>query len=75
MSFCRDLARRRLAQGFTAAEVVSAMRCLECACHRTIIPAPENLELQAAFHDYVTMTVEFGVDRILETYEEVDTGM
>jgi len=72
MTFCRDLAGRRMAQGFEARELVHAVRTLERACVDAVRRDPEAAGLDSALHDHLEMTVEFGIDQILEAYDDAE---
>jgi hypothetical protein len=74
MAYCRDLARLRLGQGFPAGEVLHALRSLQRICQETVRRDPESAGLQRALHDYLDMTLDFGVDQLLEVYEESEAG-
>jgi hypothetical protein len=70
-TYCRDLAEKRLMQGFGVREVVGALLVLNGLCVATLRSDPEAEDLSSAIHDYVSMTIQFGCDQILEIYEEV----
>jgi len=70
-TYCRDLAEKRLMQGFGVREVVGALLVLNGICVDALRHDPEAEDLSSAIHDYVSMTVQFGCDQILEIYEEV----
>ena len=74
MSYCRDFAERRAQQGFRAAEVVHAIRSLERICLETLKRDPEAAGLDRAMRDYVSMTLEFGIDQVIEAYEDAAAG-
>ena len=74
MSYCRDFAERRAQQGFRAAEVVHAIRSLERICLETLKRDPEAAGLDPAMRDYVSMTLEFGIDQVIEAYEDAAAG-
>jgi len=69
MLYCRNLAERRAQQGFDAEEISFALRALDRITRQVLARDPEAAGLDSALHDYVTMTVEFGVDRVIEVYE------
>ena len=54
-----------------AALVVGALWALNGICVDTLRRDPEAEDLEDAIHDYLSMTVQFGCDQILEIYEEV----
>jgi nucleoside-diphosphate-sugar epimerase len=70
-TYCRDLAEKRLMQGFGVQEVCGAIQTLNATCLDFLRTNPEAEDLETAIHDYLTMTVQFGCDQILEIYEEV----
>jgi hypothetical protein len=70
-TYCRDLAEKRLMQGFGVREVVGAMLTIGAICVDKLRADPEAEDLAAAIHDHLSMTVQFGCDQILEIYEEV----
>jgi nucleoside-diphosphate-sugar epimerase len=69
MTYCRDLAERRIQQGFLEAEVCAALETLNEVCLEVLGRDPEARGLQQAMHDYITTTIQFGVDQIQEIYE------
>jgi len=70
-TYCRDLAEKRLMQGFGVREVVGALLTVSALCVDKLRADPEAEDLEGAIHDYLLMTVQFGCDQILEIYEEV----
>jgi nucleoside-diphosphate-sugar epimerase len=70
-TYCRDLAEKRLMQGFGVREVVGAVFAVSAICVDTLRADPEAEDLEGPIHDYLLMTVQFGCDQILEIYEEV----
>lgn len=70
-TYCRDLAEKRLMQGFGVREVVGALLMISAICVEVLRDDPEGEDLAAAIHDHLSMTVQFGCDQILEIYEEV----
>ena len=69
MSYCRDLAERRMEQGFTAEELVGALEAIDQVCVRTLIEDPESEDVRPYLIECISMTVRFGIDQILETYD------
>ncbi len=69
MSYCRDLAERRKAQGLPAREVCNALEALHQVCLTLILQDPEAEGLDHAIHDYVTMTYRFGCDQVQDVYD------
>ena len=74
MAYCRDLAERRFKQGFRAEELSFAVGSLNEICLRVLHSDPDAAGLEQAIHDYVTMTIEFGVDQIQEVFEYLEAG-
>ena len=70
-TYCRDLAEKRLMQGFGVREVVGAVLTVSALCVEKMRSDPEAEDLEGPIHDYLLMTVQFGCDQILEIYEEV----
>ena len=70
-TYCRDLAEKRLMQGFGVREVVGALLTVNAICVGTLRSDPEAEDLEGPIHDYLSMTIQFGCDQILEIYEEV----
>lgn len=70
-TYCRDLAEKRLMQGFGVREVVGALLMINAICVEVLRGDAEAEDLAAAIHDHLSMTVQFGCDQILEIYEEV----
>lgn len=74
MTYCRDFAERRVQQGFGVAELVHALRSLERIALETLKRDPEAQGLDRAMRDYVSMTLEFGIDQVIEAYEDAGAG-
>lgn len=70
-TYCRDLAEKRLMQGFGVREVVGALLMIGAICVEVLREDPEGEDLASSIHDHLSMTVQFGCDQILEIYEEV----
>ena len=70
MTYCRDLAERRIRQGFSELELCAALEALNEICLEVLGRDPEAHGLQEAMHDYITTTIQFGVDQIQEIYEQ-----
>jgi nucleoside-diphosphate-sugar epimerase len=71
LMFCRDLAERRYAQGFMAAEVTAALRALGATCVRVLSEDPEAAPLGQELDDQITMTTLFGCDQVEETFDQL----
>jgi nucleoside-diphosphate-sugar epimerase len=70
-AYCRDLAEKRHRDGFDAIEVCNALELLNDTCRENLRQDEEAEGLEQALHDYLTMTVQFGCDQVLETFEEL----
>jgi nucleoside-diphosphate-sugar epimerase len=70
-AYCKDLAEKRIMQGFDVFEVCNALESLNSTCLEVIRKDPESADLEPALRDYLTMTVQFGCDQVLEVYEEL----
>jgi hypothetical protein len=67
--YCRELAVRRLGQGFDPSEICEALEMLNLVCLRTIRKDPDSRGLRQSMLDYVTMTLRFGCDQAQEICE------
>jgi hypothetical protein len=67
-AYCRQLAERRLAQGFPVDEVIRIIDSDRDACLDVLRSAP-GTESESSLRDHVSMTFLVGVDEIAETYE------
>jgi hypothetical protein len=72
MAYCRDLADHRAQQGLDADELVRVLRSFERICRQELAQDPESAPIAAAVHDYLTMTIEFGIDQVLDVFEHRD---
>jgi nucleoside-diphosphate-sugar epimerase len=70
LDWCRNLAERRLDEGFDVEEVVAALRIVDSAVVDALRSDPEGAGLEPALRDLVDMPIEFGVDRVLQVYED-----
>ena len=70
-AYCRDLAMKRFEDGFDAFEVCNALELLNSTCLEMVTADPEAGGLEEALHKHLTMTVEFGCDQVMETFEEL----
>lgn len=73
VTYCRNLAERRYRQGFAAHEVGLALSALEQACLQVIRDLPEAQDLLEEVESNIRGIVRFGIDRILDTYERLQT--
>ena len=74
MQFARDLGMRRVQQGFPLDEIVHAIRTLNWICIDALRADPEGAALGSALNDYVTVTLDFGIDRIQQVFEDTAAG-
>jgi hypothetical protein len=74
MAYCRTLAERRYRQGYRVEELVASLRGLRRASQEVLWRDPEAGRYQQAIHDYLAMTIEFGIDQIQEVFEEHEVG-
>jgi nucleoside-diphosphate-sugar epimerase len=72
MTRCRELATRRQQQGFPLVEVIAALQALERIALATLAPEADAAGLGQALHDHLGMTIEFGIDQVLEVYEDAE---
>jgi len=70
LNWCRDLAERRISEGFSCDEVVAALRIVDHAVVEALSGDPEGAELKPALHDLIDTPIEFGIDRVLVVYED-----
>ena len=70
MTYCRDLAEHRLSQGVPVEELCGVLQTLHDVCIEVLRRDPEAAGLEAAMHDYITTTVQFGIDQVQEVYEQ-----
>jgi nucleoside-diphosphate-sugar epimerase len=71
MSYCRDLAERRLEEGFTAEELVGALETVDEVCVQTLMMDEEADDMKPYLYACISMTIRFGIDQVLETYERI----
>ena len=75
MAYCRDLAERRYQQGFSLDEVCHALGTLDRICLGAINGSPGPGVLPQDLHDYISMTIQFGIDQVQEVYEYLDADL
>lgn len=69
-AYCRDLAKRRIRQGFTCAEVCDAL-AMEAECCREVLRKDPRFDgLEEAHELHVEMTFRFGIDEVEDCFEE-----
>mgnify|MGYP000101971027 CR=1 FL=1 len=71
MSYCRDLAERRLEEGFTAEDLVKALETVDRVCIQTLMRDEEAEDMQPYMYQCITMTIRFGIDQVLETCDRI----
>lgn len=74
MAYCRDLAERRYLQGFKVEELSYALTALNEICLRVLRKDPHTANLEEELQHHITMTIQFGLDQIQETYEYAAAG-
>lgn len=75
MSYCRDLAEHRFAQGYTLDELAYALRTLTRIIHQELAAELPAAGLSDAdLRDYVTTTLQFGLDQAEEVFEYRQAG-
>ncbi len=74
MAYCRDLAERRFKQGYTIEELSYALATLNDICLDVLRRSPDVGEVESVLHDYITMTIQFGIDQAQEMYEYLEAG-
>ena len=71
-AFCRDLAEKRAAENFDGQEVCDALESLNRECIAVLSADPDAQGLDEALANYLTMTVQFGCDQVMEIYDDLD---
>ncbi|MEN8008017.1 MAG: NAD(P)-dependent oxidoreductase [Candidatus Krumholzibacteriota bacterium] len=71
MSYCREVASRRIEQGFAPEEIVGALETLDSICIKALIDDPESTEVQPYLYSCITMTIRFGIDQVMETCDRL----
>jgi len=69
--FCKDLATKRHADGFSAEEVCQAIRLIHINIITIVGADPDAKPLMSTLNRLLGTTMEFGFDQIMETYEEL----
>ena len=70
MSYCRDLAERRLEEGFSGQELVGALYTLNEVCLDVLGKDPDAEDMKPYIPTCITMTIMFGIDQVKEKIEE-----
>ena len=71
VAYCRDLAERRFAQGFTAGEVQDALEELDRICLGTVLRDPDALPFANDVRDHVSTTLLWAGDAVQEVFEHL----
>jgi nucleoside-diphosphate-sugar epimerase len=71
---CHDLARRRRAEGFTREEIIGALEALGDSCVISLGGHDPTSAWGLALYDHLAMTVQYGIDEVLEVFEEQAEG-
>lgn len=71
ISYCSDLAARRLDQGFRPEDLIRALEILNQLCLDVVREDPEGQELTGYLNAHISMTVRFGIDRVKDTCERL----
>jgi len=69
MSYCRDVAERRIRLGFPPEEIVYVMKTFGRICVETLKQDPRSAGLEDAIENLITATVDFGADQIFDVAE------
>ncbi len=69
MGYCRDLAERRLSEGFEANELCGALEGFNLACLRVLRRDQSLQDLRQAVTDHLTATLRAGCDQAQEVFE------
>jgi nucleoside-diphosphate-sugar epimerase len=73
-TYCRELAERRLRQGFSCEEVCRAFATERGIVLRALRGDPRSVPLEGAIHDFVVGTFLVGLDEIEDVYEQLSSG-
>jgi nucleoside-diphosphate-sugar epimerase len=70
-AYCQELAEHRFEQGFSLQNVCNALEAWNEVCIRILEEDPASTDLpKNALRDYVTMTIQFGIDEVQEVFEQ-----
>ena len=70
VGWCRNLAERRVGERLDVEEVVHALRFLDQIIVESVQADPDGARLERSLRDLVSTTIAFGIDRVLEVYED-----
>jgi nucleoside-diphosphate-sugar epimerase len=71
--YCRELAGQRHSEGFSAQQVIDTLQALMQVSLQVLAKDPASKELEKDIKDLITITVEMGIDQVLEVYEELNS--
>ena len=71
MSYCRDLAERRLEEGFSGEELIGALETLNEVCLEVVHRDPEADDMLPHTPTCISMTIQFGIDQVKDRMDEM----
>ncbi len=71
MSYCRDLADRRIAEGFKGDELVGALETLNEVCLDVLDKDPDAHDMRPYTPTCISMTIQFGIDQVTDRIDEL----
>ena len=71
LTYCRELAERRLKQGDDGHELIAALTTLNQACLKVLHEDPEAEDILPYVPAHVTMTIQFGIDQVRDKMDEI----
>lgn len=76
MDYCRDLAERRLEQGFSGQELLGALELLNEVCLKVVHSDPDAEDMRPHTPTCITMTLQFGMDQVMDVIDnqQVELG-
>ena len=69
---CRQLAIRRRTEGLPHEEIVDELEALNDQCVLSLIGHHPTPEWSLGLYDHITMTVQFGIDEVLDVFDLED---
>jgi hypothetical protein len=69
ISYCQDVAERRIPQGFPPEEIADVMKTFGRICVRTLKMDPHAARIEDAIQGLITPIFDFGVDQIFDVAE------
>lgn len=73
LGYCNDLAERRRRQGYSAAELCSALEELDRICMDALERDPDAEDVRELLHAHITATILFGCDRVMDAFERAES--